>query len=1102
MVTPRPNPRPLAWLMLLGIGLLVLAGCSKEKRVAAHLENADRFYTNREFEKAKIEYINALRLQRTNSGAIQRLGKILFLQDQVYDARDLLLVARDAFPEDLETREQLIAVFANISRHATNSEHYLDLMRVEIDAVLERQPTNEIALLALTTSRRTPEETAALVSRIQDLRRQAGDQAIFDVAEGTLLTNLGQTNAAETAFRQAITRAPQAPVPHHAYGEFLSAIGRRAEAESELRTAAELAPPGNRARKAWARFLVASGRIADAKAVLDDILAKAPEQTSTWISRAEISLHEKDFDLAKEFIDRALSQAPRDGDALRTLGQIHLARKQLDPAIEAFRAALSRTPTLKQPPLLYELALAYLSKRDGVNSSAALEYAVRLQPTLTPAVLLLAELNLARGRTEDAIQALRDLLERTPKLERAHLLLIRAYTSAGRTAEASQAARNGLEQLPNSPSLAFQLGLTLRQASNFDEARTAFEAAGRLTTNQLPVVQQLFELDLAQSNAPNALLRIEQEIARNPDAASLLLLKGRAHQTLGQIDQAEAAFRRCVELDSAQSDAAFELLARLYLDSGRHAEAARQLEELLARHKDRSDQWMLYGILQQERKEYDLARKAYEEALKLSPKSPVVILNNLAYLLSEHFDDLPKAYEAAQKARNLAPDNPAVADTLGWLEHRQGRYLQAAQLLAEAANRIGEHPEVQYHVGMNLYMMGQEDAARLALREATRASLEYPGKDLARERLAFLESPAPRPDDAAAMAALAQRTQDNPRDLVALLRLADVRAATGDADAALKSLDAALQTSPDASSVLVRLARLHAGPLKQPAKALDYARAARQRAPSDPEIAHTLGRLAFSSSDQSWAYSLLQESARRLPDRADVAADLAWAAYSQGRIEESIQSMEKAAASQPSPDVAANARTFLAMTGIHRQPPRLPPAEEIQSVLQSDPNHVPALMALGLFAESRNQPAEARDAYERALARFPDFSPAVRQLAILFGTRLQDDAKAYDLGVRARQAFPRDEALAGVLGSVLSRRGEHRYAIQLLTEATRSRTNDAALFYHLGVSQQALNQVSEGRASLTAAVSLAPQDAAFLADARQRLATLAQATNSPTGRPN
>ena len=46
-------------------------------------------------------------------------------------------------------------------------------------------------------------------------------------------------------------------------------------------------------------------------------------------------------------------------------------------------------------------------------------------------------------------------------------------------------------------------------------------------------------------------------------------------------------------------------------------------------------------------------------------------------------------------------------------------------------------------------------------------------------------------------------------------------------------------------------------------KALEFAKKARELAPNDAEVAGLLGRIALKADNFSWAYSLLQESARQ-----------------------------------------------------------------------------------------------------------------------------------------------------------------------------------------------------------------------------------------------
>jgi len=61
MIFPKYAP----WLAVLMIWVAGLAtvGCSRGSNPDKYVESADRYFSNREYEKAKIEYLSALRLQ-------------------------------------------------------------------------------------------------------------------------------------------------------------------------------------------------------------------------------------------------------------------------------------------------------------------------------------------------------------------------------------------------------------------------------------------------------------------------------------------------------------------------------------------------------------------------------------------------------------------------------------------------------------------------------------------------------------------------------------------------------------------------------------------------------------------------------------------------------------------------------------------------------------------------------------------------------------------------------------------------------------------------------------------------------------------------------
>ncbi len=1068
----------LGWFGL--VFLLVLAGgCSKASRAARHFERAEAFWQAGERDKAEIEYLNVLRLEPLHARAIERLGEVYFEQGRFPRALAFLLKTRELDTNNLLARLQAAQSFMAVGQPKA--------ARDEVLPVLEQQPTNETALLLLVESPRNTNELAEVEQHLARLRPRLDNQTGLFLAQTVLAMMRRDSNTAARASLEAVQRGPQSHVAHLVRGGFLLTRNDLTNALRHFETAAQLAPVRSLVPVRYGELCLQLGERARGRAVLSNLLARASDYLPAQVQMLKLELAEGRLDECEALIRRVLASENTQFDALIARGQVLLARGKREAALKELERVVGIYP--KSAPAQYAYALTLLINGDETRAASALNQALNLEPNYPDAVLLQARLHMRRGDTTAAIQALTELLRRRPGLVPARLTLAEAYGLRGESASALAIFDELIREYPREPQFHFLRGLVFRDLQKPDEALVAFEQARALAPDSPQILRQLVEVQLARKQIEAARALLTEPLARKPNDADLRVLLALTYVAQRDLARAEEILTQTLEV-APDSRPAYLLLAEVLVTARKQQPALERLEHGLARNPRDVPAWMLVASLRENLGQKKEAAEAYRKVIEINPRSQPA-LNNLAYLLSEHFQQTDEALDLARRARELAPKDPATADTLGWIAWRKGDYAWAQTLLEEAAQALPAEPEVQFHLGMGYYMLGQDDAARAALgRALAEGTRDYPGKEQARAALGWLNLDPERADPAA-VAALEKRLKEVPADPVAARRLAAIYLRRGENDRAAGLYEALLRANPRSLPVLLELAELQVNRLNQPTRALELARQARNLDPEGVDTAQRAGRVALRAGDVRWAYSLLQDAVRKAPDAVGLRFDLAVAAYQIGRVSEAeslITALQKGPA--PAGVAAATLQTWAELVRATAQPGlALQAAPAARALLQSDPNALPAQMVLALADERQGQTDRARQAYERLLQRAPDFAPALRQLVLLRVRAGENDPTLMQMATRAREAFPQDAELAAAAGELALRRGDAARAAQLLTEAVRQQTNRAEWWFQLGLAHQQQKQVAQARAALQRAIEL-PLPAEQAARARAVLAEL------------
>ncbi len=200
-----------------------------------------------------------------------------------------------------------------------------------------------------------------------------------------------------------------------------------------------------------------------------------------------------------------------------------------------------------------------------------------------------------------------------------------------------------------------------------------------------------------------------------------------AHELLGQLETAYLD-------EPGQLRRAYEADADLYMTERRYPQAEVAFSRALQVVPD--DPGLLYGrgLAYAESGKVDLAVADLRRLLQLKPDD-VDASNALGYTLADANRDLPEAEKLIAQARKAKPDDPAIADSWGWLQYRLGHLEQAVAVLRKAWKQR-QDADVGVHLGEVLWKSGLHDEANHVFDQVRKLD---PGNAALRDALKRLE---------------------------------------------------------------------------------------------------------------------------------------------------------------------------------------------------------------------------------------------------------------------------------------------------------------------------------------------------------------------------
>lgn len=460
-----------------------------------------------------------------------------------------------------------------------------------------------------------------------------------------------------------------APLPRAAYAHYLAgklALYREdfADAASELGAAAKAAPDQPTIAVEQARALAKAKRADDARAVLQVARTRWPKQAQVWLASGEL-LEKVDPIEAHRAYRRAIELEP-DGER----AYLGLARMQASTDAEAtLRALVAHVP-------------------------GSVDGHYRLAQRLA-----------ARSDLGGAQAEWRIVLERDPDHIDARIDLARALRRAGKLSEAIAETRSAFDRASQPMDIAEELFWLLCEA---DDVQGAID------------LLTLLDDDRSDAEALATVARLEIQLGRIDQAAALgkklAAMDGGtdAADVVGiEIDLARHDYRTAAErarTAKAKTAPLFEVEAAL--GAGEAAQARAQLEAVPAAERP-----VLTARVLELEGNIPGAIAALEEVIRKQPDNAGA-LNVAGYLLADGKTRLDDAERYIHHARELAPGDPSVLDSWGWLQLARGRAREAVATLERASRLAPLEAEILLHLASAYTADAQRPKATAALAKA------------------------------------------------------------------------------------------------------------------------------------------------------------------------------------------------------------------------------------------------------------------------------------------------------------------------------------------------------------------------------------------------
>jgi len=474
-------------------------------------------------------------------------------------------------------------------------------------------------------------------------------------------------------------------------------------------------------------------------------LAKATRDLRLAKRASEIALHTGDPNAAVQATSLWVQLDPESVEARQTmaalmvnLGNLDTARPHLEKLLRSEKekgsianAFMQLNQIFSHNPdkagiyqLVQQLALPYKDLPEAnfaisqsawfanqpVPALSAMNEALKLRPNWEIAAIHKGRILQRTSDPENVHQFYRDYLNEYPNANEVRIAFARTLITDNRNDLASEQFDFLINKKTTDPEIMLAIGLLATEMGNFDMTEKTFKRA--------------LELGYQDSDAVHFhLAQLYEETKRNDQAMeSYQLVKAGSRYipaqiryadlwaSKGQINEARDYLRKIPATNDQQAAHLILAEAQILRKSKSYQEIYEVLTNGLKKLPDYPELLYDRALIADKLGKFSVLEKDLRKLIQIKPDNAHAY-NALGYSLAERRVHLPEALKLIKKAVELAPEDPFIMDSLGWVHYRMGKISEGLNYL-NLAYATRPDSEIAAHLGEVLWAQGSKENAK------------------------------------------------------------------------------------------------------------------------------------------------------------------------------------------------------------------------------------------------------------------------------------------------------------------------------------------------------------------------------------------------------